>query len=401
MSQRQYSPSAWTGKQPDSYEPDLSSLPKLPPTPSWLKRLNSGQPYLYISLIVTVTLTTIVTLIVLFSSGFYLDRILNNSATTLVGIAWLINLTLIIVAVILFKIEKKHRESCEMKYNDLAIYFTKTMTLSRWVYSGMSVPTTTMNFMKLTPSVWKQRGMADKFGRTFFDWDHIKLTVYDYSTSRVKAWLKICRKVNFIVFPLFGWAYILQMINEDVFLPPYILLLVLQTLLLFSGRFIYSGEKQIKRYEYNRQTGQVSKFDPSGNQLWRYPFSEFNVYILSQWTRHGGTTDTPYMLHRYSPHWTIKDIISFTQPWTTHADVQSTRELLDILMAFMNVTLPLPQCIALQECRDLDPTTQALEARAPNNKIDFLSMSDKEYKTTLFQLWQKRQRNEYFKNACL
>ncbi|MBF4360333.1 hypothetical protein, partial [Vibrio anguillarum] len=82
--------------------------------------------------------------------------------------------------------------------------------------------------------------MADKFGRTFFDWDHIKLTVYDYSTTRLKKWLKVCRKVNFIIFPLLSWSYILQMINEDVFLPPYVLLLVLQTLLLFSGRFIYA-----------------------------------------------------------------------------------------------------------------------------------------------------------------
>ncbi|MBF4348526.1 hypothetical protein EAY19_20915, partial [Vibrio anguillarum] len=79
MSLHQYSESAWTGKQPDCYEPDLSSLPKLPPTPSWLKELSLGLKCLYISIIITVTLSIIATLILLFSSGFYVDRMLINS----------------------------------------------------------------------------------------------------------------------------------------------------------------------------------------------------------------------------------------------------------------------------------------------------------------------------------
>ncbi|KQA97472.1 hypothetical protein XV92_18105 [Vibrio metoecus] len=401
MSLHQYSESAWTGKQPDCYEPDLSSLPKLPPTPSWLKELSLGLKCLYISIIITVTLSIIATLILLFSSGFYVDRMLINSMMKPVVIAWLTNIVLVVVIVILFRIEKKHREYCEMKYDDLALHFTQSMYLYKWVmrsykrvYTGTIIPTTTMSFMELTPSAWKQRGMADKFGRTFFDWDHIKLTVYDYSTTRLKKWLKVCRKVNFIIFPLLSWSYILQMINEDVFLPPYVLLLVLQTLLLFSGRFIYAGEKQVKLYEYNRHTGKVSKFDPSGNQLWSYPFSEFNMYVRYQ--PGSGQADRspsyiPYMIHRYSPHWKVEDIISFHSPWTTHADRQSTNELIDTLIAFMNVTLPLPQCLALQESRHLDSTTQRLELPKAGNRIDFLSMSDKEYKDMLFQIWKARQ----------
>lgn len=394
MSRHQYSESAWTGKQPDCYEPDLSSLPKLPPTPSWLKELSLGLNCLYITTITTVTLSIIATLILLFSSGFYIERMLINSMMKPVVIAWLIDLVLIVVIVVLFRIQKKHREHCEMKYEDLALHFTQSMRLHKWVYTGMIIPTTTMSFMTLTPSVWKQRGMADKFGRIFFDWDHIKLTVYDYSTTRLKKWLKVCRKVNFFIFPLFSWSYILQMINEDVFLPPYILLLVLQTLLLFSGRFIYAGEKQVKLYEYNRHTGQVSKFDPLGNQLWSYPFSEFNIYVRYQPGSGQGDRSPsyiPYMIHRYSPHWKVEDIISFHSPWTTHADRQSTNELIDTLIAFMNVTLPLPQCLALQANRHLDSTTQRLEPPKAGNRIDFLSISDKEYKDMLFQIWKARQ----------
>ncbi|KDE39482.1 hypothetical protein ADINL_2611 [Nitrincola lacisaponensis] len=395
MLQCQYSESAWTGKQPDCYEPDLSSLPKLPLTPSWLKELNVGLNCLYILVIITVTLSVIATLVLLFSSGFYVDRMLANSAMKPVIIAWLINAALILVTVFLFRIQKKNRDHYDIKYDDLALNFTKSMPLNKWVYSGMIIPTTTMGFMELTPSVWRQRGMADKFGRTFFDWDHIKLTVYDYSTTRFKKWLKVCRRVNFVIFPLFGWSYILQMINEDVFLPPYILLFVLQTLLLFSGRFIYAGENQVKLYEYNRHTGQVSKFDPSGNQLWSYPFSEFNMYVRYEPSDYGPTKRSrscvPYMIHRYSPHWKVEDIINFYPPWTTHADRQSTKELIDTLIAFMNVKLPLPQCLALQACRHLDSTTQALETPEAGSTIDFLSMSDKEYKDMLFQIWKARQ----------
>ncbi|NAW70063.1 hypothetical protein CAG54_13150 [Vibrio sp. V27_P1S3P104] len=394
MLQHQYSESAWTGKQPGCYEPDLSNLPKLPLTPPWLKELSVGLNCLYVLVIIMVTLSIIATLILLFSSGFYVDRILINSMMKPLVIAWLINLILIVITVFLFRTQKKHREHCEMKYDDLAHNFTQSMLIYKWVYNGMSIPTTTMGFMELTPSVWKQRGMADKFGRTFFDWNHIKLTVYDYSTTRFKKWLKICRKANFIIFPLLGWSYIMQMIHEDVFLPPYILLLVLQTLLLFSGRFIYAREKQVKLYEYNRHTGQVSKFDPSGNQLWSYPFSEFNMYVRYQ--PGSGQADRspsyiPYMIHRYSPHWKVEDIISFNPPWTTHSDRQSTKELMDTLIAFMNVTLPLPQCLALQACRHLDSTTQRLESTEAGNRIDFLSMSDKEYKDMLFQIWKARQ----------
>lgn len=392
MSQSQYSESAWFGKQPDSYQPDLPVLPKLPPTPPWMKKLSVGLSILFVVTISTATVAAMFTLILFFSSGFFIDRILNNSALELVVIAWLISLVLIIVTVILFRVMEKQKQYCDMKYDDFAGRFTQSMSLSKWIFNGMNIPTTTMGFMELTPSVWKKRGMADKFGRTFFDWNHVKLSVYEYSTTRLKTSLKICRVINFFVFPLFGWAYILQMINEDVFLPPYILLLALQTLLLFSGRLIYGGEKQVKVYEFNRHTGQIIKFDPSGNQIWSYPFYEFNAYIrYCRPEAKRPASYTLYMTHRHSPHWTAKDMVYLCCPWTTHSDRNSITELMDTLIAFMNVTLPLPQCIALQACRHLDSTTQKLEPHEADNKIDFLSMSDKEYKDTMFQFWKERQ----------
>lgn len=391
MLQRQYSESAWTGEQPDCYEPDLLSLPELPPTPPWLEKLVLGLTILFISTVAILILATIATILILFSSGFYLDRVQNHAALEWVSAALLISLVLIVVSVILDRIKKKHRQLCEMKYDNFAVHFTRSMALRKLAFSGMIIPTTTMGFMELTPSVWKQRGMTDKFGRTFFEWDHVKLTVYEYSTTRLKTLLKVCRGVNFIAFPLLGWIYVLQMITEDVFLPPYVVLLVAQTLLLFSGRLIYAGEKQTKLYEFNRHTGQVSKFDPSGNQLWSHPFSEFNVYIDYQRAESKQPACfVPYMIHRHSPHWLVKDIVSFQLPWKTHADWHSTQELIDTLIAFMNVRLPLPQCIALQACRHLDSTTDTLEPPEACNRIDFLSMSDKEYKETLSKLLSER-----------
>ncbi len=392
MSSNQYSSSAWTGKQPESYKLDSLLLPKLPPTPPWLERVNIGLSLLFIFTITTVMLTAGLTLVLLFSSGFYIERIFHDSVMgAAVIIGWAISLVLIIVTVGLVRDSDKYKEHCDMKYDDLAIRFTQSMSLSKWIFTGIAIPTSTMDFIGVTPSVWKKRGMTDKFGRTFFDWNHVKLTVYEYSTTRLKTSLKVCRKINFFVFPLFSWMYILQMINEDVFLPPYILLLVFQTLLLFSGRYIYRGEKQEKVYEFNRHTGQITKFDPSGNIIWSYPFTEFNTYIRYNRpeNKHPASYEL-YMIHRHSPHWTMKDVISLGPPWTTHSDWNSTKELMDTLIAFMNVSLPLPQCIALQECRHLDSTKQKLEPPEADNKIDFLSMSDKEYKDRLFRLSQER-----------
>jgi hypothetical protein len=248
--------------------------------------------------------------------------------------------------------------------------------------------------MELTPSVWKERQFEDKYGKSSIEWNEKTLTEYKYVFGTLRRILKIFWLMNFPYIALFSWIHLAIIIESHNILTIHSLILFINIALLFSRKLANTGwSERLKVIEFNRITGTVKKFDDNGELEYEYPFTDFNAYVHYEPGRYNGK-------YRSSPHYSLELVNRYTSLITQHdtinlfsfcggSDADYCDELWNTLVIFMDVTKPLPFSIALEECRDKDPTSREY-GLTTQYKPCFLAMTDEEYKQCLKNIFAQQ-----------
>lgn len=246
-----------------------------------------------------------------------------------------------------------------------------------------TLPSRILGLMDLVPSVWKKRGFKDKDEMENFSWNEEIWASYHNQhifASPVIQKIKLINVLNW-VFIITGWPFlIMQMINDDVYLPAYIIILSMSTLLLLISLMTKrKGFKKTTLVIFNRRTGMVSA-SGSKEKPWSCHFRELNAYY-----NNAARSNEYLILVPRTPIGEPRLGIDL-RSWTSSTDLEACLELWNSIQHFMNIHATLPFVIPLEAVRDNDPTSKKMRPEQGEDMGELLqlrTLTDDEYRNRL------------------
>ncbi|NIY85410.1 hypothetical protein [Vibrio hepatarius] len=233
-------------------------------------------------------------------------------------------------------------------------------------------------------------------------WDHEKLIV-----ERPSKWFRLYyflsalgKGLIAIALPLFTLVcLLLGVLNEEVFtlvffpalqwifLPA--ALLWLQVKLMDRGYWTPTWIMTSKKvFTLNRRTGMVTLYKGNGKERYSHPLVEFDCVLVSAPSQQGLMNYSLMLVHRYNGSMHGVPLSSLTTP---NESVSEYYRIWNMILCYMDVSQPLPDCLILEESRHLDPVTAEYDKKTGRNPRYWRDMSEEEYKATLEAIRNKQQ----------
>ena len=233
-------------------------------------------------------------------------------------------------------------------------------------------------------------------------WDHEKLIV-----ERSSKWFRLYyflsalgKGLIAIALPLFTLVcLLLGVLNEEVFtlvffpalqwifLPA--ALLWLQVMLMDRGYWTPTWIMTSKRvFTLNRKTGMVTLYKGNGKVRYSHPIVEFDCVLVSMPSHQGLMNYNLMLAHRYSGSMHGIPLSTLATP---NESVSEYYRIWNMILCYMDVSQPLPDCLILEESRHLDPVTAEYDRKTGRNPRYWRDMSEEEYKATLEAIRNKQQ----------
>ncbi|NOI16577.1 hypothetical protein, partial [Vibrio hepatarius] len=182
---------------------------------------------------------------------------------------------------------------------------------------------------------------------------------------------------NEFLFPSIKW----------VFIPAAILWLQLE--LMDRGYWTPTWIMTSKKvFTLNRKTGMVTLYKGNGKVRYSRPLVEFDCVLVSAPSQQGLMNYSLMLVHRYNGSMHGVPLSSLATP---NESVSEYYRIWDMILCYMDISQPLPDCLILEESRHLDPVTAEYDKKTGRNPRYWRDMSEEEYKATLEAIRNKQQ----------
>ena len=184
---------------------------------------------------------------------------------------------------------------------------------------------------------------------------------------------------NFILvfLPFFQW----------LFLPAG--LIWLQAILMDRGYWTPTWIMTSKKvFTLNRKTGMVTLYKSNGKVRYSHPIVEFDCVLVSIPSQQGLMNYNLMLAHRYNGSMHGIPLSTLTTP---NESVSEYYRIWNMILCYMDISQPLPDCLILEESRHLDPVTAEYDKKVGRNPRYWRDMSEEEYKTSLEVIRQRQQ----------
>ncbi len=182
---------------------------------------------------------------------------------------------------------------------------------------------------------------------------------------------------NEVFLPFFKWLFIPAA------------LLWLQAVLLDRGYWTPTWIMTSKKvFTLNRKTGMVTLYKGNGKVRYSHPLVEFDCVLVSAPSQQGLINYNLMLAHRYNGSMHGIPLSTLATP---NESVSEYYRIWNMILCYMDISQPLPDCLILEESRHLDPVTAEYDNKVGRNPRYWRDMSEEEYKATLEAIRNKQQ----------
>jgi len=193
----------------------------------------------------------------------------------------------------------------------------------------------------------------------------------------------VAEKGNFVDNFVFVFAPFLQWL----FLPS--ALLWLQAVLVNRGHWSPTWLMTSKKlFTLNRRTGMVTLYKGNGKVRYSHPLVEFDCVLVSAPSQQGLMNYSLMLAHRYNGSMHGVPLSTLATP---NESVAEYYRIWNMILCYMDISQPLPDCLILEESRHLDPVTAEYDKKIGRNPRYWRDMSEEEYKASLEAIRQRQQ----------
>lgn len=143
-----------------------------------------------------------------------------------------------------------------------------------------------------------------------------------------------------------------------------------------------------KVFTLNRKTGMVTLYKGNGKVRYSHPLVEFDCVLVSAPSQQGLMNYSLMLAHRYNGSMHGIPLSTLTTP---NESVSEYYRIWNMILCYMDVSQPLPDCLILEESRHLDPVTAEYDKKVGRNPRYWRDMSEEEYKASLEAIRQRQQ----------
>lgn len=143
-----------------------------------------------------------------------------------------------------------------------------------------------------------------------------------------------------------------------------------------------------KVFTLNRKTGMVTLYKGNGKVRYSHPIVEFDCVLVSMPSQQGLMNYNLMLAHRYNGSMHGIPLSTLTTP---NESVSEYYRIWNMILCYMDVSQPLPDCLILEESRHLDPVTAEYDKKVGRNPRYWRDMSEEEYKASLEAIRQRQQ----------
>ena len=143
-----------------------------------------------------------------------------------------------------------------------------------------------------------------------------------------------------------------------------------------------------KVFTLNRKTGMVTLYKGNGKVRYSHPLVEFDCVLVSAPSQQGLMNYSLMLVHRYNGSMHGVPLSSLATP---NESVSEYYRIWNMILCYMDISQPLPDCLILEESRHLDPVTAEYDKKTGRNPRYWRDMSEEEYKATLEAIRNKQQ----------
>ncbi|NOI16576.1 hypothetical protein F0252_21605 [Vibrio hepatarius] len=143
-----------------------------------------------------------------------------------------------------------------------------------------------------------------------------------------------------------------------------------------------------KVFTLNRKTGMVTLYKGNGKVRYSHPIVEFDCVLVSTPSQQGLMNYSLMLAHRYNGSMHGIPLSTLATP---NESVSEYYRIWNMILCYMDISQPLPDCLILEESRHLDPVTAEYDKKVGRNPRYWRDMSEEEYKATLETIRNKQQ----------
>ncbi len=199
----------------------------------------------------------------------------------------------------------------------------------------------------------------------------------------VCAWYGLIQDDSFIV----GFNSAFLPFLKWLFLPAG--LIWLQAVLMDRGYWTPTWIMTSKKvFTLNRRTGMVTLYKGNGKKRYSHPLVEFDCVLVSAPSQQRLMNYSLMLAHRYNGSMYGIPLSTLATP---NESVSEYYRIWNMILCYMDVSQPLPDCLILEESRHLDPVTAEYDKKVGRNPRYWRDMSEEEYKATLEAIRNKQQ----------
>lgn len=143
-----------------------------------------------------------------------------------------------------------------------------------------------------------------------------------------------------------------------------------------------------KVFKLNRKTGMVTLYNGNGKVRYSHPIVEFDCVLVSAPSQQGLMNYSLMLAHRYNGSMHGIPLSSLATP---NESVSEYYRIWNMILCYMDISQPLPDCLILEESRHLDPVTAEYDKKIGRNPRYWRDMSEEEYNATLESIRNKQQ----------
>ena len=143
-----------------------------------------------------------------------------------------------------------------------------------------------------------------------------------------------------------------------------------------------------KVFTLNRKTGMVTLYKGNGKVRYSHPLVEFDCVLVSAPSQQGLMNYSLMLVHRYNGSMHGVPLSSLATP---NESVSEYYRIWNMILCYMDISQPLPDCLILEESRHLDPVTAEYDKKTGRNPRYWRDMSEEEYKASLDAIRQRQQ----------
>ena len=381
MDYNAYEPTAWKGEIPESLDivdDDKQELSKEDTPPAILEITFAIMSLIFLLGMFGAGFTFFTGLAGLFLNSFYWPYIKEDPVTFYILVAFVCCIALMVLSFpyTLFFSKKYAR------YIDNNISFSGLF--NKEVYKQLAypkeyplLPSKIFNLIHIHPKDWT---LYRSYALRDFTWDETCLTHYDFHQTIVHGLLRGVNNLNIAILIVYFPIILLQYFFNFIYLPVYQPLMIISVSLFIVTRFTNKKGSVYADITFNRRDGFVT-FSSAAQQEWKCHFNEINAYVY----RYDVTRNRrPKYCLALIPRLPLKQSrceLLLKSP-SCGDNTESITELWQVINQFMNVTLPLPFVVPLEDVRDKDPTTQNTPIKN-NDLVNLQSLEYEEYRALL------------------